>query len=72
MELAGLLGRHGYQISRQTGSHMRLTRIADGEEQHITIPRHQALRVGTLNSILGTVAGQLGVPKEQVVRALFG
>jgi predicted RNA binding protein YcfA (HicA-like mRNA interferase family) len=50
-ELAGLLQRYGYEITRQTGSHMRLTTLQQGEH-HITIPHHPALRVGTLNAIL--------------------
>jgi predicted RNA binding protein YcfA (HicA-like mRNA interferase family) len=36
-ELSALLQRHGYQITRQTGSHMRLTTLHGGEH-HITIP----------------------------------
>lgn len=51
-ELARLLGRYGYQITRQTGSHMRLTSLLKGTEHHITIPRHMPLRVGTLSRIL--------------------
>ena len=43
--LAALLGRYGYEVTRQTGSHMRLT-TTQGGEHHITIPRHESLRVG--------------------------
>ena len=70
-ELARLLGRLGYQVTRQTGSHMRLTRSAE-VEHHITIPRHAALRVGTLNSILKDIAEHLGVSKDELVRELWG
>ncbi len=45
MELASLLRRHGYEITRQTGSHLRLTSVAKGSEHQITIPRHRHLRV---------------------------
>jgi predicted RNA binding protein YcfA (HicA-like mRNA interferase family) len=72
IELARKLGAYGYQVTRQTGSHMRLTRVAGDEEQHVTIPRHQVLRVGTLSSILATVANQLGMTKEALILALFG
>ena len=48
--------RHlGYGVSRQTGSHLRLTTQRCGEH-HVTIPRHGAPRVGTLAGILGDVA----------------
>ena len=69
-ELALLLGRYGYRVSRQTGSHMRLTTLQGGEH-HITIPRHKPLRVGTLNSILTDVAQHLELEREALVRALF-
>ncbi len=36
-DLATLLQRHGYQVTRQTGSHLRLTTTRGGE-YHITIP----------------------------------
>lgn len=70
-ELAALLGRLGYQVTRQTGSHMRLTRSAEIEHR-ITIPRHGALRVGTLNSILKDVAGHLRISKDELIQELWG
>jgi len=42
-ELAKLLRKYGYRVTRQTGSHIRLTTLQGGEH-HITIPRHGALR----------------------------
>ena len=65
-------GRYGYETSRQTGSHMRLTSTVRGREHHITIPRHGALRVGTLNSILSEVASYLELSREVLIEALFG
>jgi predicted RNA binding protein YcfA (HicA-like mRNA interferase family) len=41
-ELAVLLRKYGYVVTRQTGSHMRLTTSQSGEH-HITIPRHASL-----------------------------
>ncbi len=41
-ELAVLLRRYGYEVTRQTGSHMRLTTMQGGEH-HVTIPRHKSL-----------------------------
>jgi predicted RNA binding protein YcfA (HicA-like mRNA interferase family) len=46
-ELAKNLGRVGYEVTRQTGSHIRLT-INKPVQHHITIPAHDALRIGTL------------------------
>lgn len=39
-ELVRRLKRFGYETTRQTGSHIRLTRISEDGEQHITIPNH--------------------------------
>jgi len=69
-ELAVLLGRYGYEVTRQTGSHMRLTTTQEGE-QHITIPRHESLRVGTLNAILRDVAEHLDIPRQTLLETLF-
>lgn len=70
-QLALLLRRYGYQTTRQTGSHMRLTTLLEGEH-HLTIPRHDALRVGTLNAILSAVAEHLGLSRDSVAQELFG
>jgi predicted RNA binding protein YcfA (HicA-like mRNA interferase family) len=55
IELANLLARYGYSVTRQTGSHLRLTTQIGGEH-HLTIPVHPSLRVGTLSVILNEVA----------------
>jgi len=69
-ELARLLRRYGYEITRQTGSHLRLTTIVKGEH-HITIPRHKPLKVGTLSNILKDVAEHLKIGKRRLMRELF-
>lgn len=71
-ELAAKLGDLGYLPSRQTGSHLRLTRAAPQGAAHVTVPRHRNLRLGTLNSIIQEVAGQLELSKEELIRRLFG
>ena len=70
-KLAAALGRLGYVVSRQTGSHMRLTR-SEPTEHHLTIPDHDPLKVGTLNSILRDVGAHAGLTREELLRRLFG
>ena len=70
-ELAALLKRFGYHVTRQTGSHMRLSTTMKGEH-HITIPKHKPLRIGTLNSILSDVAAHLKMEKQDLTKKLFG
>jgi predicted RNA binding protein YcfA (HicA-like mRNA interferase family) len=60
----------GYSVTRQTGSHMRLTTQERGEH-HITIPRHDALRVGTVAAILGEVGEHFTLSREAIVDRLF-
>lgn len=68
--LAERLRRHGYSLTRQTGSHMRLSRNFGFEQQHLTIPAHKPLRVGTLRQILRDVATQLGCSIEELLASL--
>jgi len=66
-KLATLLSTFEYEVTRQVGSHIRLTTSRNGEH-HLTIPRHRPLKVGTLNAIVGDVAVHLGLSKEQVLK----
>ena len=69
-ELAAVLAKLGYQVTRQTGSHMRLTTEVGGQHQ-ITIPDHEALKVGTLNAILRDVSEHLGTTRDELLSLLF-
>ena len=71
-ELATRLGKYGYQVVRQTGSHIRLTSTYKDTEHHLTIPRHKPLRVGTLNGIINEVAAYLEIEKQNLIDDLFG
>lgn len=70
-QLARALSRVGYRVTRQTGSHIRLTSdLLD--QHHVTIPAHLSLRVGTLAAILAEVASQLEVSRDELLERLFG
>ncbi len=69
-DLAKQLGQFGYTITRQSGSHIRLTRSNGDSEQHLTIPAHKPLRVGTLRQILKDVAQHTLQTLEMVLEAL--
>ena len=70
-ELARALRQYGYEVTREAGSHMRLT-TQQGGEHHVTIPDHANLRIGTLSGIVADVARHLGVDRNALVAALFG
>ena len=70
-ELATLLGKYGYRITRQTGSHMRLTSTFKGVEHHITIPEHKPLGVGILDHIVNEIAAYLEIEHQELIQELF-
>ena len=70
--LASLLRRYGYEASRQTGSHLRLTATTQRVEHHVTVPRHKALPAGTLSAILKDIAVHLEIDRDKLMRELFG
>ena len=72
IELSKLLRRYGYEVSRQTGSHLRLVSRLRGTEHHVTIPAHDCLKVGTLAAILTEVSAYLEIPRADLDRELFG
>lgn len=69
-DLAHILRKLGYSITRQTGSDLRLTTTEHGEH-HITIPQHSPLRIGTLSAILTDVAAHFELTREQLHHQLF-
>jgi predicted RNA binding protein YcfA (HicA-like mRNA interferase family) len=64
------LGRFGYGVTRQTGSHLRLTSTTQGEH-HITIPNHDPLRIGTLAAILDSVASHHELTRDALLHRLL-
>ena len=69
-DLVKALKTLGYQITRQTGSHMRLT-TTEGGEHHVTIPNHDPLRIGTFAGILDSVAAHFGLSRAALVAKIF-
>jgi len=69
-DLAHALKFLGYRVTRQTGSHMRLTTMEHGEH-HITIPKSNPLRVGTLAGILSDVAEHFEISRAELAEKIF-
>jgi predicted RNA binding protein YcfA (HicA-like mRNA interferase family) len=61
----------GYEPTRQTGSHIRLT-THQNSQHHLTIPNHDPIRIGTLNAILAEIAAHFEISKGEVADLLFG
>lgn len=69
-ELIAALSDLGYTVTRQSGSHIRLTTEVNGTH-HLTVPDHRPLKVGTLSSILRDVAQHHGMERDQLIERLF-
>jgi predicted RNA binding protein YcfA (HicA-like mRNA interferase family) len=59
----------GYTVTRQAGSHIRLTTNLNGEH-HITVPEHDPLKVGTLSGILNDIASHHKISKEELLQRI--
>jgi predicted RNA binding protein YcfA (HicA-like mRNA interferase family) len=53
--LVKTLRKLGYAVTRQKGAHVRVTTQLCGEH-HEVVPHHNPIRVGTLHSILKSIA----------------
>jgi len=69
-DLIRSLKKLGYLPTRQSGSHIRLSTMVNGEH-HITIPNHSPLKVGTLSAILNDIATHHGLNKEELINLIF-
>jgi predicted RNA binding protein YcfA (HicA-like mRNA interferase family) len=67
--LVKALSALGYQPTRQTGSHIRVTTQRDGEN-HKVIPCHSPIKVGTLSSILKRIAAHHRIRVEDLLGLL--
>ena len=67
-QLVGLLRKYGYEVARQTGSHMRL--YSGTYDHSITIPSHNPIKIGTLSAILAEVSATIGIDKARLTEQL--
>jgi predicted RNA binding protein YcfA (HicA-like mRNA interferase family) len=70
-DLAHSLKKLGYEITRQSGSHLRLT-THEHREHHVTVPNHDPIKIGTLSGILGEVAAHFEISRDELIHQLFG
>ena len=69
-ELVKRLGRLGYTVTRQTGSHIRLS-CAEPGQHHVTVPAHNPLRIGTLAAVLDAVCQHHSLSRDALLLRLF-
>lgn len=69
-DLAKSLAKLGNHVTRQTGSHIRLSTNENGEH-HVTIPAHNPLKIGTLAAILSDIESHHKLTREMLLEYLF-
>ena len=69
VQLAKSLSIYGYEMTRQAGSHIRLTTTENGEHS-ITIPAHDPIKIGTLAAILAGVANHHKISRTELLNRL--
>ena len=70
-QLVRALAKLGYQATRQTGSHVRLTCQLPAQH-HITVPLHDPLPIGTLAAMLSDVAQAHGLTRDELQQKILG
>lgn len=70
IQLVKLLDVLGYRVTRQTGSHIRITTTQNGTH-NVTVPAHNPLKTGTLSAILSDVAAHFGISKDELLIRLM-
>jgi predicted RNA binding protein YcfA (HicA-like mRNA interferase family) len=68
-KLAKALHVLGYQITRQKGSHIRVTTLENGEN-HEVVPCHSPIKPGTLSCILKHVAAHHRLTLDDLIHLL--
>jgi predicted RNA binding protein YcfA (HicA-like mRNA interferase family) len=66
-QLIRFLTKFGYSETRQVGSHIRFTLVKEGITYHVTIPNHNPIKIGTLNSIRNDISRHLKVSKQELI-----
>ena len=67
--LVKALGILGYQATRQSGSHIRVTTQRDGEN-HEVIPNHNPIKTGTLSTVLKRIAAHHKMTIDDLLKLL--
>ncbi|MDY0062442.1 MAG: type II toxin-antitoxin system HicA family toxin [Myxococcota bacterium] len=70
-ELVRRLKPFGYRVTRQLGSHLRLT-TEQGGQHHLTIPAHANLTIGKVNAVIWELVRHFGLERRELVARLFG
>ena len=69
-DLIKVLSKYGYEVVRQTGSHIRLSISLNDGVKSVTVPNHDPIKLGTLMAIINDVSEQLKINREDIISKL--
>jgi predicted RNA binding protein YcfA (HicA-like mRNA interferase family) len=59
----------GYEVTRQKGSHIRISTTVNGVH-HETVPNHDPIKFGTIQSILKSIARHHGLTVQELIQKI--
>lgn len=68
-EIASILGAFGFYIKSQKGSHIKLRREIDKNQQTLTVPNHRELSTGTCRAIFTQASAY--IPEEELYEYFY-
>jgi len=69
-KLIKVLSKYGYEVTRQDGSHIRMSIKTIEGVKSVTVPNHDPIKLGTLMSIINDAAFQLNIDREDIIDQL--
>ena len=69
-KLVKFLNKLGYQLIRQRGSHIRLSKTTASGKHNITVPNHKIIAKGTLNDILTKAGLCNNMARDELIKML--
>ncbi len=69
-DLVQVLRKLGYDVVRQRGSHIRLSKTTTFGEHSVTVPEHKTIARGTLNDIITKVGLWNNLSKDDLIKRL--
>ena len=59
----------GYEQTRQSGSHIRLSTMKNGQH-HLTIPNHTPIKIETLSAIFNDIAKHFQLSRKELLKKI--
>lgn len=68
-EVVSILETFGFYIKSQKGSHIKLRREVNGNQQTLTVPNHKELSTGTCRAIFSQASAY--IPEAQLYKYFY-